>query len=202
MKLGARSAMTDVAASVADALAKAGIRAVLTGGACATLYSEGEYQSSDLDFILQSATKLQDLDDAMASADFRRSGNYYEHPRAPFLVEFPAGPLGIGADLDVRPVTLRLGRVRVKVLSATDSCRDRLAAFYHWNDRQSLAVAVEIGLRRRLNTEAIRRWSAQEKASRKFSEFLAILGRERKMRRDATPRDRRTRASRRSGGRK
>ena len=57
------------------------------------------------------------------------------------LVEFPAGPLAIGDDDLVEPVELRVGRTRVPALSATDSCRDRLAAFYHWRDLQSLRVA-------------------------------------------------------------
>lgn len=65
MNLNARSSLAEVAAGVAEALARTGIRAVLTGGACATLYSGGKYQSFDLDFILQSATTARDLDDAM-----------------------------------------------------------------------------------------------------------------------------------------
>lgn len=172
-----RSTLAEVAVCVAQALARAGIRAVLTGGACATLYSEGEYQSFDLDFVLQSATTAHSLDDVMRTIGFRRSGNHYEHPRTRFLVEFPAGPLGIGGDLDIRPVTCRIGKVGVKALSATDSCRDRLAAFYHWNDRQSLATAVEIGRRRRVNVEAIRRWSSREGMTEKFQTFLEFLGR-------------------------
>jgi len=177
VSLTSRSSLAEVAACVAEALARAGIRAVLTGGACATLYSEGKYQSFDLDFILQTATTARDLDDAMEVIRFRRVGNHYEHPRARFLVEFPAGPLGIGGDLDIRPITYRIGKVGVKALSATDSCRDRLAAFYHWNDRQSLATAVEISRRRKVNIEAIRRWSTREGATDKFQAFLESLGR-------------------------
>jgi hypothetical protein len=177
MSLTRRSSLAEVAAGVAKALAQAGIRAVLTGGACATLYSEGEYQSFDLDFILQSVTSVRDLDDAMKAIGFRRVGNHYEHPRSRFLVEFPAGPLGIGGDLDIRPRTLRIGKVGVRALSATDSCRDRLAAYYHWDDRQSLAAAVEISRRRRVNIEAIRSWSAGEGAADKFQIFLEALGR-------------------------
>ena len=150
---------------------------MLTGGACATLYSNGKYQSFDLDFILQSATPARELDDAMEVVGFRRAGNHYEHPRCRFLVEFPAGPLGIGHDLDITPGTFWIGRVGMKALSATDSCRDRLAAYYHWNDRQSLAAAVEISRRRKVNIEAIRRWSTQEGAADKFQTFLESLGR-------------------------
>ncbi len=175
MNLTARSSLAQVAACVASALARSKIRAVLTGGACATLYSKGKYQSSDLDFILQSSVTPKELDAVMEAIGFRRTGNHFEHPRAAFFVEFPAGPLGIGADIDVRPVIYRVGRIDVRVLSATDSCRDRLAAFYHWNDRQSLITAVQIAIHRKINLKSIRAWSEREDASEKFSEFLAIL---------------------------
>lgn len=185
MNVTSRSSLAAVAACVADALARAGIKAVLTGGACATLYSEGQYQSFDLDFILQSGATARNLDDAMRVIGFRRVGNQYEHPRTRFLVEFPSGPLGIGGDLDIKPVTCRIGTVGVKALSATDSCRDRLAAFYHWNDRQSLATAVEIARRIEVDIEGIRSWSKREGEMDKFQAFLESLGRVRRGRSDA-----------------
>ncbi len=115
----------------------------------------------------------------MKGIGFRRVGDHYEHPRVRFLVEFPAGPLGIGGDLDIRPVTFRIGKVGVKALSATDSCRDRLAAFYHWNDRQSLATAVLICRRSKVNIRVIERWSTLDGATDKFQAFLDSLSRHR-----------------------
>ena len=183
MKLTSRSSLAEVAACVAKALAGAKIRAVLTGGACATIYSRGEYQSSDLDFILQSAVTPELLNTVMESIGFHPNGNRYDHPRTPFFVEFPAGPLGVGTDIDIRPVVTRIAGVGVKVLSATDSCRDRLAAFYHWNDRQSLITAVQIARHRKVNLKGIRAWSERENASDKFLEFLGILQQARRERR-------------------
>src|SRR5213594_4024572 len=108
VKLSKRSTMADVARCVATALRSAEIRAVLTGGACASLYTRGGYKSSDLDFIIQNAVSVKRLDAAMASIGFTRVGNQYEHANAPFFVEFPAGPLGIGGDLHIRPVKYRI----------------------------------------------------------------------------------------------
>jgi hypothetical protein len=68
------------------------------------------------------------------------------------------------------------------LLSATDSCRDRLAAFYHWRDRESLRVAVWIALAQRLDMERIRRWSAGEGFLPQFEEFLAEVRRVRSRR--------------------
>jgi len=58
MSLTARSGLAEVAACVARALARSKIRAVLTGGACATLYSRGEYQSSGRGQRRRSAVQL------------------------------------------------------------------------------------------------------------------------------------------------
>jgi len=63
----------------------------------------------------------------------------------------------------------------VKALSATDSYRDRLAAFDHWRDRQSLATAVQIARRRKVNLTAVRAWSSREGAAADFSEFLPLV---------------------------
>jgi len=182
--LTSRSSLADVAAAVAGALRDAGIVAVLTGGACATIHSDGDYQSADLDFVVRSAATRKSLDAAMASIGFRRDGDRYLHPATSFFVEFPRGPLAIGDDLAITPVTVQLKRGPVLALSATDACRDRLAAFYHWADRQSLRVAVAIARRRRVHMAAIGRWSAKEGEEEKFREFKRELQRERQRVRD------------------
>jgi hypothetical protein len=171
--------IADVAAAVGGALERARIRAVLTGGACATLFTDGVYQSSDLDFILEGEVRRLQLDEALGEVGFIRQGDRYVSPDTPFFVEFPRGPLGIGRDLAIRPRPLRVGRTTVLALSATDSCRDRLAAFYHWRDRQSLETAVLIAVRHRVNLRRIREWSADEGALEGFEEFRRMLSRRR-----------------------
>ena len=183
MKLTRRSTLADVAAAVADALRRAEIVAVLTGGACATFYSGGAYQSHDLDFIIRSGGTRRSLDEAMATIGFGRDGDKYSHPRTRFFVEFPRGPLAIGDDLAITPVELKLGAGSTPALSATDTCRDRLAAFYHWSDRQSLEVAVQVGLRARVNMSVIKRWSVREGFESKFGDFEAELKRAKRGRR-------------------
>jgi hypothetical protein len=171
VRVSPASGLAEVAVAVANALEEAKIRAVLTGGGCATIYSGGEYQSEDLDWIIQSAPTQRELDDAMASIGFKRKVDHYVHPKTHFFIEFPRGPLAIGRDLKITPVRIRVGRRRITGLSPTDSCRDRLAAFYHWNDRQSLDTAVLVALSRRVNLSAIRKWSAAERSSERFEEF-------------------------------
>ena len=175
-----------MAAAVGLALKSAGIDAVLTGGACATIYSRGAYLSHDLDFIVRAGATRAKLDDALASVGFTRDHDRYTHPATSFFLEFPPGPLSIGGDASIKPAPLRIGRITIAALSPTDCCRDRLAAFYHWSDRQSLKSAVEVAVRSRVRMPAIREWSAREGASDKFEEFRAQVARRRKPERNKT----------------
>jgi len=65
VKLTARSGLGAVATVVGDALRREGIRAVLTGGACANLYTGGRHQSVDADFIVGSPASRAAVDLAM-----------------------------------------------------------------------------------------------------------------------------------------
>lgn len=177
MSLSKRSSLVAVAVAVGNSLRRLGVRAVLTGGACASFHSKGAYHSGDLDFVVVGRATATQIDAAMAAVGFARKDNRYVHPRARFFVEFPRGPLAVGAEYRIRPVERRVRGGRVLMLSATDSCRDRLAAFYHWSDRQSLSVAVWIAVRSRVNLGTLRRWSAAEGAAGGFAEFEGELAR-------------------------
>jgi hypothetical protein len=107
VRITAQSTLEHVAAVLSVALRGAGIRAVLTGGACATIYSAGGYQSEDLDLILKSSPMRRSLDEVMGKAGFARNGGYYEHPRTSFFVDFPRGPLAIGTDTSIAPVEIQ-----------------------------------------------------------------------------------------------
>ncbi len=173
------SGLEDVAVTVSAALGRHGVSAALTGGACASLWSGGRYSSLDLDFIVTAPATRRALEDAMASVGFVRHGDRYVHSDVRFWVEFPRGPLAIGSDLSIRPVEIRLGLRRVRGLSATDSCRDRLAAFYFWSDRQSLQVAIWIALQNRVDLRRVRKWSLEEGHEAGFEEFVGALKRAR-----------------------
>jgi len=173
VSLTARSSLQDVALAVGAQLTRRGIRAVLTGGACVAIYT-GTYVSSDADFILQGNVRQRALDEAMRQLGFERHGDRYDHPETPFFVEFPPGPLSIGEDLAIRPVEMHVAEEgsAVLALSPTDSCRDRLAAFYHWDDRQALRLAVEIARKHEVDFHIIKVWSVGEGMSDKYDEFL------------------------------
>ena len=134
-----------------------------------SIYTDGLYVSKDADFVIQSAFPglQRRLDEALASLGFVRDRDRYVHNLTSFFVEFPPGPLSIGSDLRIEPVEVKVGDATALLLSPTDSCRDRLASFYFWGDRQALDLAVAIARRHEVNFRAIRRWSKNEGALQK-----------------------------------
>ncbi len=90
MTLTRDSTLPQVALAVGAQLTRRGIRAVLTGGACVSIYT-GTYVSKDADFVLQSNTQQQALDDALRELGFERRGDRYVHPGIRFFIEFPRG---------------------------------------------------------------------------------------------------------------
>jgi len=147
------------------------------------IYSRGAYLSGDIDIVLSGRIQLDSLDRAMAELGFRRRGDRYIHPRTEFFVEFPSGPLAIGRDHEIHPIILKSGKQRVLSLSSTDSCRDRLSAFFHWQDLQSFETAVSIALKNRIHWNLVHDWSVGEGHLEEFEEFEREVARRRRSRR-------------------
>jgi hypothetical protein len=177
VKLSATSTLPEVAVAVGAQLRRRGITAVLTGGACVSVYTDGSYVSKDADFVIQGKVRQDALDDALAELGYLRTGDRYVHATVEFYVEFPPGPLAIGADLAIRPAEVTIAGDIALALSPTDSCRDRLAAFFHWRDRQSLQLAVAVARHQTVDLEAIRTWSRSEGKLDDYHEFLRDLRR-------------------------
>jgi hypothetical protein len=177
VKLTAASTLSEVAIAVGAQLRRHSITAVLTGGACVSIYTDGSYVSKDADYVLQGRVQQATLDGALAELGFARKGDRYVHPAVEFYLEFQPGPLAIGSDLAIRPAEVSIADEVALALSATDSCRDRLAAFYHWRDRQSLRLAVAVARHQAVDLDVIQKWSRSEGSLDEYEEFLRELRR-------------------------
>jgi hypothetical protein len=60
-------------------------------------------------------------------------------------------------------------------LSPTDCVKDRLSAYYYWNDRQSLEQAILIAQENEVDVDDIRRWSIEEGNLAKFEDFISKI---------------------------
>lgn len=170
--------LEEVAAIVCTALERHGIRAVLSGGSVVSIYSDNEYESKDLDFIIEGIAKR--VDPAMQELGFQRQvGRHWTHPHSEFWVEFPPGPLQVGDQIVTNVAERRTAFGVLRLLRPTECVMDRLAAYYHWNDPQGLDQALSVARRHEIDLRAIEDWSRRERATAKLQDFLDRLEAER-----------------------
>lgn len=160
----ARTTLEELSARVSQALASHGIHATLSGGAAVTLYTDNEYQSLDLDFVTSARNK--EIGDALAPLGFRpeRNRRYFVHDKTRYLLEFPPGPLEFGNRVigEDEVATIDTDWGPLKVITPTQSVMDRLAAFWHWNDRQSWDQAVMIVRHHQVDFDELNRFAVAE----------------------------------------
>ena len=161
----------DLAIIVSSELEKNNINAVLVGGACVSIYSYNEYLSMDLDYVTYATIK--ELKPLMSNLGFsQKSSRHFEHQECRFFIEFLPPPIAIGYEVPI----IRFNSIKsLKILTPTDSVKDRLAAYYHWNDQQSLDQALMIAKKQKINLAEIKKWSEVEQSLEKFNRFKSLL---------------------------
>ena len=174
-RITASTTIEELAAIVSSTLEAAGISAVLSGGAVVSIYTNNEYESSDLDFISSEATTR--IAEAIGPLGFKKKGRMFSHPRTSLFVEFPPGPLAIGDEL-IRAAEVgekRTAAGTIRLLTPTHCVMDRLAAYFHWNDLQSLDQAVMVASSQRISTAKLEAWAKREGAGEKLRKFKLKL---------------------------
>lgn len=167
--------LPEFAALVCDACRKGGVDVVLSGGACVSIYTRNRYESFDLDFVLASQADRAKARSVMEGLGFRRDGRHYRSGTTPYIVEFLSPPLSVGTE-PVREVhEIRRGEAVLRLLSPTDCVKDRLAAYYHWNDVPSLDQAILVCADNAVDLKEVRRWSKKEGMAEKYRKFEKAL---------------------------
>jgi len=167
--------LEDFAIVISDYLIKDGIEVVLSGGACVTIYTKNKFMSYDLDLVLISFDKQNEARKLLTEVGFYEEDRYFKHNDTEFFIDFIPPPLSVGQE-PVKEISeiKKKGRV-LKLLSPTDCVKDRLAAFYHWNDRQSLEQAVLVCKEVQVDLKEVERWSINEGMSDKHEKFIERL---------------------------
>lgn len=157
MKPLSQMSQPEVGAYVHSHLKRKGIDVVLSGGAAVGLYSQGKYVSQDLDLILGYGVTRRILKAAMQEIGFSETrGRYFKHPGSPHLIEFPPGPLTVGEELVKEVIEKEFDTGTLRVISPTDCVKDRLAAYYYFEDRQALVQAVMVAMDNTIDLEDVR----------------------------------------------
>jgi hypothetical protein len=165
----------ELGALVCSHLEENGIRVTLTGGACVSIYTDNRYESMDLDFVEEMPVTRRKLKRALEEIGFTEKSRYFVQPDTEFFLEFPSGPLSVGEEPIGEIVELTFSTGRLRLISPTDCVKDRLAGFFHWNDRQSLEQALLVARDQEIDLVQIQRWSEGEGQRKKFESFFSAL---------------------------
>jgi hypothetical protein len=168
------NSLLELGAIVCEGLKNDGLEAFLSGGAVVSIYTNNKYESYDLDFV--SMDDRTSIKRCMEKLGFRRhSSRYFVHPNNRYFVEFPGSAVAIGDELISEFFEIKVAQGTLKLLTPTDCVKDRLAAFYHWNDPQSLDQAIMVAKAHPIKIESVKKWSAKEGMSEKFKVFMDLL---------------------------
>jgi hypothetical protein len=161
-----------LAAFVSHHLRESGVPNVLTGGACVSIYTDNRYQSYDLDFVNVDGVPVSKICAILNGIGFSERGRIFINEDVEYSVDILGPPLSVGAQKITSVNTIKIDKMELKLLTPTDSLKDRLAAFYFWNDRQALEQAVMIQADNEVDFNEIRKWSQMEGEEEKFNYFI------------------------------
>lgn len=167
--------LAELAAYVQTRLREEEIEVILSGGATVSFYSGNQYVSKDVDLINVRFIKRSKVKAAMEKIGFQEQGRYFSHPDSKFLVEFPDGPLSVGEEPVRKIDEVQLSTGLLRVISPTDCVKDRLCAFYFWNDQQGLAQAILVTKSQNVDLDEIKRWSQVEGKAEEFKIFKSKI---------------------------
>jgi len=165
----------DLGIYISDYLRKNGIETVLSGGACVTIYTNNKYLSYDLDFVLPVYVNRKEIRGVLEKIEFYEDGRYFKHKDTQYFIDFLSPPLSVGEEPVKVISSIRKGNMVLKLLSPTDCVKDRLAAYYHWNDKPSLDQAILVCKDNKVDLKEIERWSINEDMSINFKMLKKML---------------------------
>jgi len=175
MKQIKNMSQAELAAYIQDSLQREGIKVVLSGGSAVSFYSSDKYVSKDLDLINTNFAKRSKIKSVMEKIGFYEKGRYFINAETQFFVEFPDGPLSVGEEPVKEVSEFELATGTLRVVSPTDCVKDRLCAFYFWNDQQGLAQAVLVAQSQNVDVKEIKRWSKAEGKEQEYEIFKSKL---------------------------
>jgi hypothetical protein len=164
----------ELAALISEKLRAEGIDSILVGGACVSIYTKNKYLSFDLDFVTHATMK--EVTPLLFELGFqRKSTRHFIHTDCPFFIEFVAPPASVGNEPLKGEKRLKTKFGIIVLMTPTDSVKDRLASYYHWNDQQALEQAILVAQSQKIVFSEVKRWSEKEGHIDKYRQFLKRL---------------------------
>jgi hypothetical protein len=161
----------ELAAIISSHLKKHNIEVVLVGGACVSLYSNNKYMSYDIDLVTD--TPIKKITPVLEELGFKNTGGrLFVNPECEFMIDFPAPPVSVGDGLISKFNNLKTRLGTICLLAPTDCIKDRLAAYFFWNDNQSFDQAIMVAKRNKINFLEIKKWAERQGEKYKYEIFV------------------------------
>ena len=127
-----------LAAAISGGFEERGVPAVLVGGTVVEFYTAGGYTTADIDMVLPPLER-KEIETVMEELGLVRTGDYrhWSHPKIPFPVEFPPGPLQIGHLVVEELNEIEIEGTKLKILKVEDILLDRMVMAREWDDLQA-----------------------------------------------------------------
>lgn len=165
--------LKELACFVYETLRSNGVEAILVGGACVSIYSQNRYQSYDLDFVTYQEMKL--IEEIFSKFGFKRTGRCFSKSDCPYVIDFVNPPVAVGHESVRHFETLKTPTGSLQLLTPTDCVKDRLCAFFYWNDEQAFEQAILVAKAHPINLSNLKRWAIVEGHQEKLGRFLKKL---------------------------
>lgn len=169
----------EIAALIVETLANRGIDVVLVGGSCVCVWTNERFGSFDLDFVDMTYTRRKAIATALADIGFVPKGStkYFEHPDCVWSIEFPTAPLAVGHEQigSERVASLDTPMGTIRLLSPTDTIKDRLLWWYLERDRQCWEQAVDIARNHKVVWSDLKAWHSGEGYTEHLANFREAL---------------------------
>jgi hypothetical protein len=136
-----RLTLSELAATVATHLKRHGIEVVVVGGSAITAHVPDVYTSMDIDFAVTTGVDRRKISEALRELGFHEEGRVYASPATVYVLDFVADIPHIDQHAITDYVDMRTAAGAFRVYRLEDAIADRVAAFIHWSDSESLDVA-------------------------------------------------------------
>jgi hypothetical protein len=133
--------LTEIAGLVCKHLRVHGMEAVVVGGSAITVHVPHVYTSHDIDIAVINGARRRRLQKALEEIGFHTADRIFAHSDTPYTVDFVAETPYIDQHAITNFVEIQTTFGNVRTYHLEDALADRIAAFVHWNDGESLAVA-------------------------------------------------------------
>ena len=129
----------------------------------------------DIDLVNMYFANRKQLTTLMEELGFKEQGRHFIHVESPYCVEFPPGPLAVGREPIKEILSFPLKTGVLNVISPTDCIKDRLLAFFYWDNQQCLEQARLIAASYPPDWTELVSWAIAEDSLDKYRKIESYL---------------------------